>query len=320
MQITLNKKPKIIESKNNRAVFEVEECYPGYGATLGNAMRRVLLSSLPGAAITNVKIKGVQHEFSTIPNVLEDVVQIILNLKQVRFKFYADEPVKVTLKVKGEKEVKAGDIKTTSDVEIVNSDAHIATLTSKKANLEMEIEIESGLGYSPVEQRKQGKIEIGKIAIDAIFSPVLRVNYRTENMRVGDRTDFDRIIFTVETDGSITPEDAFKQAAQILVDHFKIFTVFRKEEKEGKKKAAKKEKEPAKEKKKTVDLAKTKIEDLKVSSRIITVLTESGFRTVAGLIRKTEEDLMEVEGLGKKGVVEIKRALGKLGLTLKSVE
>ena len=153
--ILLPNPPKVIKKGENRAIFEIENCYPGYGMTLGNALRRVLLSSLPGAAIVGVKIKGVNHEFSTIPHVLEDVIQIILNLKQIRFKLYTDEPVKLTLKAKGEKEVKASDIKLTSDVEIVNKDAHIATLTDKKAELEMEIEVEKGLGYVPVEQRKK---------------------------------------------------------------------------------------------------------------------------------------------------------------------
>ena len=170
--ITLPNKPKIIEKEKKRVVFEIEACYPGYGIILGNALRRVLLSSLPGAAVTGVKIKGVQHEFSTVPHVVEDVVQIILNLKQIRFKLHADHPVKVVLKAKGEKEVKAGDIKVTSELEIANPEAHIATLTDKKADLEMEIEVEPGLGYLPIEERKKEKLEIGKIAVDAIFSPI----------------------------------------------------------------------------------------------------------------------------------------------------
>lgn len=319
MQITLPNKPKITELKEHRAVFEITGCYPGYGTTLGNAMRRVLLSSLPGAAITSIKIKGVQHEFSTIPSVMEDVVQIILNLKQVRFKFYANQPVVATIRVKGEKEVKAGDIKTSSEAEVVNSDIHIATLTSKKAELDMELEIDSGFGYLPVEQQKRGKLEVGKIAIDAIFSPVTRVNYLVENMRVGDRTDYDRLTMTIETDGSITPEDAFTKTAQTLVDHFKIFTQSFEEEKKVKKvKEPKKAKEEIKKEEKEEDLSKTKVEDLKISSRVVTALTEAGLKTAAGIIRKTDEDLMEIEGLGKKGIVEIKRALGKLGLILKS--
>ena len=323
--ITLPNKPKIIEKEKKRVVFEIEACYPGYGIILGNALRRVLLSSLPGAAVTGVKIKGVQHEFSTVPHVVEDVVQIILNLKQIRFKLHADHPVKVVLKAKGEKEVKAGDIKVTSELEIANPEAHIATLTDKKADLEMEIEVEPGLGYLPIEERKKEKLEIGKIAVDAIFSPIRKVNYSVENMRVGERTDYGRLKIDIETDGTIDPQEAFQKANQILVNHFNIFATAEKKKDKKKPVTKKKAKEEVKAKKDLLaknegkkDPVKNKIEDLKISSRTITVLTEAGLKTVAGLVRKREKDLEEIEGLGKKGIVEIKRALGKLGLTLKS--
>ena len=324
--ITLPKKPKVTGKEKNRAVFEIEACYPGYGTTLGNVIRRVLLSSLPGAAITSVKIKGVQHEFSTIPYVIEDIVQIILNLKQVRFKLHADQSIKVSLKVKGEKEVTAADIKTTSELEVTNPEAHIASLTNKKANLEMEVEIEPGLGYSPVELRKKGKLEVGKIAIDAIFSPVRKVTYAIEHMRVGERTDYDRLKMTIETDGTITPEDAFQKAAQILVDHFKIFTflekkkIAQKKPVKGKAEISKKvRREAVLEKKKTrQEMVTIKLMDLKISAQTANLLQEAGLKTVAGLAKKREKDLEKIEGLGKKRVVEVKRALGKLGLTLHS--
>jgi len=244
-KISLPQKPKIIKKGENQAIFEIDGCYPGYGLTLGNAFRRVLLSSLPGAAITAVKIKGVSHEFSTIPHILEDVIHIILNLKQIRFKVNAPEslPLKVSLKVVGEKEVKAKDIKLTAELEIINRDAHIATLTDKKAKLEMEIEIQNGLGYMPVEQRKKEKLEIGAIAVDAIFGPIRKINYEVENMRVGDRTDFNRLKIDIETDGSITPEEAFSKAADILVDHFQVFSSPKEiKEKEETKKEVKKAK------------------------------------------------------------------------------
>lgn len=237
--ILLPKQAKIIKKEENRAVFEIENCYPGYGLTLGNTFRRVLLSSLPGAAVTAVKIKNADHEFSTVPHVLEDVIQIILNLKQIRFKFHSQEPVILTLKAKGEKKVKASDIKLTSDVEIINKDAHIATLTDKKAELEMEIEVDSGLGYVPTEQRTKEKLSVGYIAIDAIFSPVRKVNYEVENMRVGGRTDFNKLRIDMETDGSISPEEAFQKAAQILVDHFDLFVGEKKEEVKKEKKEGK---------------------------------------------------------------------------------
>jgi DNA-directed RNA polymerase subunit alpha len=223
-KISLPLKPKVIKKGDNHAIFEIDNCYPGYGITIGNAFRRVLLSSLSGAAVTAVKIKGVSHEFSTIPHVLEDVIQIILNLKQVRFKVNAEiTEMKVELKASGEKEIKAKDIKVTSEVEIINKDAHIATLTSPKAKLEMEIEIGTGLGYVPLEQRRKEKLEIGAIALDAIYTPIKRVNYEIENMRVGDKTDFNRVRIDIETDGSIEPEKAFDKAANILLEQFGVF-------------------------------------------------------------------------------------------------
>jgi len=243
-KISLPIKPKVIKKGDNRAIFEIDNCYPGYGITIGNAFRRVILSSLPGAAITTVKIKGVSHEFSTIPNVLEDVIQIILNLKQIRFKVNAEIPsLKIELKASGEKEVKAKDIKTTAEIEVVNKDAHIATLTGPKAKLEIELEIGTGLGYVPVEQRKKDKLEIGAIALDAIYTPVKRVNYEIENMRVGDRTDFNRVKIDIETDGSVEPEYAFNRAAEILLEQFGVFMPegFNVKEEKTEKKAAKKE-------------------------------------------------------------------------------
>lgn len=215
--------PKIIKKQDNTAVFEIEGLYPGYGVTIGNSLRRVLLSSLEGAAVTQMKIKGVSHEFSTIPGVLEDVIEIMLNIKKLRFRMYTEEPVTATLKVKGEREVKGSDFKIPSQVELVNKDCHIATITDKKTELEMEIKIEKGIGYLARERRKKEKLPIGTIAVDAIFTPVKRVAFRQENMRVGERTDFDRLFLEIETDGTISPEEAFFQASEILVKHFSLF-------------------------------------------------------------------------------------------------
>ncbi len=218
--IPLPSKPKIIKKEENKAVFEIEALYPGYGVTIGNALRRVLLSSLEGAAITQVKIKGVPHEFSTIPGVLEDVVTIMLNLKKLRFKMIGEEPQRAILVAKGEKEVKGGDFDLPTQLELVNPDCHIATLTSKNAKLEMEILVEKGIGYLPRERRKKEKLEIGTIPMDAIFTPIKRVAMQTENMRVGERTDFDRLFLEIETDGTITPEEAFAKACEILMTQF----------------------------------------------------------------------------------------------------
>ncbi len=227
--IPLPLQPKIVKKEKNKATFEIDALYPGYGATIGNSLRRVLLSSLEGAAITQMKIKGVPHEFSTIPGVMEDVVTIMLNLKQMRFRVLNNDPQKATLKIKGEKEVKASDFEFPSQVELISKDCHVATLTQKNAELEMEIQIEKGIGYSPRESRKkptvpkQEKLEIGQISVDAIFTPVKRVSFYVENMRVGERTDFDKLFLEIETDGTILPETAFFETSETLVKHFALF-------------------------------------------------------------------------------------------------
>ncbi|OGM94952.1 DNA-directed RNA polymerase subunit alpha [Candidatus Wolfebacteria bacterium RIFOXYD12_FULL_48_21] len=209
-----------ISETDKVGVFEIEGLYAGYGLTVGNSLRRALLSSLPGACVTQIKIKNVKHEFTTIDGIMEDVVELALNMKKIRFAFHADEPQVLTLDVKGEKEVTAGDIKANAQVEVVNPEAHIATITDKKTELSMEITVEKGLGYVPVEARKIEKLPVGVIAIDAIFTPVTNVNFVIENMRIGERTDFNRIKLTVETDGSIKPSMAVHKAANILKDHF----------------------------------------------------------------------------------------------------
>ena len=223
IMISLPSKPKVIKQEKNKATFEIEALYPGYGITMGNSLRRVLLSSLEGAAATNVKIKGVSHEFSTISGVYEDVINIMLNLKQLRFKIFTEEPQKVTLKVKGEKEIKGSDLKIPSQLELVNKDVHIATLTSKTASLEMEIQVEKGIGYVSREAEKKEKLEVGVIRLDAIFTPVKRVSFHIENMRVGKRTDYDRLFLEIETDGIISPQEALAKSAQILLKHFDLF-------------------------------------------------------------------------------------------------
>ena len=205
-------------------MFEIEALYPGYGVTMGNSLRRILLSSLEGAAITQVKIKGAGHEFSTLPGVFEDVIIILLNLKKLSFKMFTSEPQTIVLKEKGQKEVKAKNFKLSPQVEITTPEAHIAALTSKKAELNLEAQIEQGVGYSPTEEREQKKAEVGVIPIDAIFTPVKKVSFHVENMRVGKRTDFDRLKIEIETDGTISPEEALKQASEILLNHFSLFS------------------------------------------------------------------------------------------------
>lgn len=234
----------------NQTTFTIEPCYPGYGTTLGNALRRTLLSSLEGAAITAVKIKGVSHEFSTLPNVKEDVVEIILNLKAIRLKMYTDEPQTVTIKVKGEKKVTGKDIKTSSDVEVIVTDKVIATLTDKSAEFEVELRVERGRGYIPVESREKEKNEIGMIAIDAVYTPIRNVNFEVESVRIGQITNFDKLVLDITTDGTISPVEAFTQATQILEEHFQCLLGQVKEEPAVAEKPAKEKAEPSAEPKK----------------------------------------------------------------------
>ena len=317
----LPQKPKIIEEKGNLGIFEIEELSPGHGTTIGNALRRVLFSSLEGAAITSVKIKGTSHEFSTLPYVMEDIMEIILNLKQVRFKYFTqDFPQKAELKIKGKKEakVRAKDIEVPPSLEIANPEQHIATITDKRGEIEMEIWVEKGVGYEPVEQREKGQSETGIIPLDAIFTPIRKANFRVENMRVGDRTDFNRLFVEIETDGTITPENAFLRASETLVSHFQILQELPSQKKEQKTSIAKEKKLPsAKASEGKEDLTKLKIEDKKFSKRTVSALITGGIKTLGGLLRKTEKDLFKLDGFGAKSIKEIKRFLKKKGLSLK---
>lgn len=320
--ITLPQQPKIILEEGNRGIYEIEGLYPGYGVTLGNAMRRALLSSLEGAAITSVKIEGVNHEFSTVTGILEDVIELTLNLKQVRFKMHGEGPYTATIHVKGEKKVSARDIKNPSQLEVVNPEQHIATLTDKKTSVSMELIVEKGLGYQPIEARTKEKVAIGTIALDAAFSPVKVVNYEVENMRVGDRTDYNRIRFHIETDGSITPRGAFTAAARILVGQFEALSGAFAEKSEARKEPAKAATEAEVAESLEAEsyeemVAKKKVDELEFSTRVLNALTSAGIKTVGQLLKKNEKRLKEVDGLGDKGIQEIKKALGNLGLTLK---
>lgn len=223
----------------------IEPCYPGYGTTLGNALRRILLSSLPGAAVSAVKFSGVQHEFSSIPGVKEDIVDLLLNIKQLRVKLHEGDNAVLTLAAKGEKVVRAEDIILPSNAEIANPDLVLATLTDKSAELTMELTVESGRGYVPVEARTGTQKEIGVISVDAVFTPVRNVNFDTENVRVGQMTNYDRLTVDIATDGTMTPEDAYAAATEILVEHFVFLSKAERPVAE-----AKKEKRPAKKAKK----------------------------------------------------------------------
>jgi len=299
--IPLSSAPQKIKEEGNKATFEIKSLYPGYGATIGNSLRRVLLSSLSGSSITEVKIKGATHQFSTLPGVYEDTIMIIQNLKKLRFKFFEGESHTAELKMKGDKKVKGKDFQLPTQLELVNPDQHIATLTGKKSEIEMEIKVEKGVGYEPVGRRKDKKGEIGVILIDAIYTPVKRVNFKVENMRVGDRTDFDRLTLEIETDGTVDPEDAFKEACKIIIDHYDLFLGEKSQE----------EKNPQEE------TTKKKVEDLDLSTRTLNALTENNIKTVGGILKKKEQDLLNLEGFGEKSLKEIKKILKKLKLELK---
>jgi DNA-directed RNA polymerase subunit alpha len=300
---------KIIEQEKNYGKFEIEGLYPGYGMTIGNALRRVLLSSIEGAAVTSFKIKGVHHEFSTINHVPDTVLDIMLNLKQLRVKLHSNEPQVLKLKVEGEKKIYAKDFEANPMADVMNPDLYITAITDKKGKMEMEVVVEKGLGYSLVEERKEDKIPIGTIAVDAIFSPVRRVNFQIEDMRVGEKTDYNRLIVLIETDGSISPKEALNKASAILKDHFiNIEEKFVPELKEEKKTASKKTgKEPK-------DIL---IKGLDLGSRTKKALIDNGVKTLAGLLRYNEKNLSTMDGLGKKSLEEIKAILKNLKFTLK---
>lgn len=286
----------------------IEPLYPGYGVTIGNALRRVLLSSLPGAAVRAVKIKGVDHEFSTVQNATEDVVDIILNLKQLRVKLNSDEPVRLDLNVKGQKEVKASDIKKDSRIEIANPDLLIATLDNKNAELSMEIIVGPGRGYVPVEMREEEKHEIGMIAVDAIYTPVRNVNFEVQNVRVGQITNYDKLTITMETDGTISGREAMDIASGILMDHFGLLKTA--EMKEAKEVAPEEVEMAPKEEPASPPEEASDLETLNLSRRAYNALMKNNIRTVEGVKRMTREDLEKLEGLGTKSIDEIVKAIG----------
>ena len=315
--ILLPSKPRVVKEEGFSGVYEIDGLYPGYGHTLGNSLRRIILSSLPGAAITAIKVAGVEHEFSTLPGVTEDVVTIILNLKRVRVALYTDEPQTLTLKVKGIKNVTAAQIEYPGQVSILNPDQHIATLTAKSASLEIELRVEKGLGYVPKEALQKERVEIGQIVLDAIFTPIRRVNYEVENMRVGNRTDFNRLRIAIETDGSLSPTEALQKSIEIMLAQLKAIIGFEEKSPEPMREAAEEEAQPKPAREIDTELLKTRIETIGLSPRTANALVNSNIRTLGGLVRKKEEDILDIDGLGNKGVQEIKKVLAGMGITLK---
>ena len=320
-KIIMPSKPKVVLEEGNKGVFEIDGLYPGYGHTLGNSLRRIILSSLPGASITSIKIDGISHEFSTMEGIKEDVIVIILNMKRIRFKMLSGEPQTVTLSIKGPKVVTAADIKTGGQVEILTPEAYIAEVTGK-VNFNVEIRIEKGLGFIPKEIMQKEKVDIGTIAMDAIFTPIRRVAYEVENMRVGDKTNHNRLRISVETDGTLSPREALSKSIEIMIMQLKAIVDFKEPEEEIKieKSETKKEEQKDEEEKKGddfTDVLKTRTDNLDLSTRTLNALTAANIRTLGGLARKKKEDLLEIEGIGEKGITEIKKVLSKYGFNLK---
>ena len=295
-----------IDNETNYAKFVCEPLERGYGVTIGNSLRRILLSSLPGAAITSVKIEGVVHEFSTIPNVVEDVPEIIVNLKMVRLKLHENEEKTIRIDVKGEGEVKAGDIITDSSVEVLNPDLHIATL-SEGAHLQMEMTVDMGRGYNSAEKNKKENQPLGVLPIDSIYTPVKKVNYAVENTRVGQNIDYDKLTIEVWTDGSLAPYEALSLAAKVMTGHLELFIDLSETAKNTQVMIEKEENK----KEKVLEMS---IEDLELSVRSFNCLKRAGISTVEDITNMTEPEMMKVRNLGKKSLDEVTAKLHSLGL------
>ncbi len=291
--------------------YTAEPLERGFGITIGNSLRRILLSSLQGAAITSVKIKGILHEFSTIPGVTEDVTDIILNLKEIKIRIHSEGPETIRLKAKGSPKVNAGDIITNNNIEILNSEQHIATL-SQDAELDMEMIVKMGRGYVPSEKNKEEDQPIGIIPIDAIFSPILKVNYNVTNARVGQKTDYDKLVLEVWTDGSVKPDDAVAYAAKIMQDQFAIFINFEEEDI-----PVKEEPEVDKEEKPKINEALYRsVDDLELSVRAANCLKNADISYIGELVQKTEVEMLKTRNFGRKSLNEIKEILAEMDLSL----
>ncbi|MFT5280825.1 MAG: DNA-directed RNA polymerase subunit alpha [Flavobacteriaceae bacterium] len=332
--ILLPSKPKIVSEEGVSGVYEIENLYPGYGHTLGNSLRRIILSSLPGAAITALKIEGVDHEFVAKEGIKEDVIVMILNLRNVRFKLLTDEPQTVTLSVDTAKIVTAADIEISGQVEVLNKDQYICEVTKKGTKLNIEMTIEKGLGYVSKDAIAKERIDIGMIALDAVFTPIRRVSYEVENMRVGDKTNHNRLRIKIETDGSIEPRAALGRALEIMIDQLQaIFgysgldelTLKGQDEKHIRPSASTEGENTTLESGESeedtdgmTEVMKTRVDSLNnLSTRTLNVLDSAGIRTVGGLAQKSKEDILNLEGMGDKGLQEIKRAVSEFGIVLK---
>lgn len=315
--IALPSKPKIIKEEETHGIFEVDGLYPGYGHTLGNSLRRVILSSIPGVAMTSIKIEGIKHEFSTIEGVKEDVIAIILNLKKTKFKIHSDEAVEVSLDIKGPKVVTTKDLVVPSQATLTQKDEYLFEITGN-TKVSATFVIEKGLGFVPREMIAKNKAEIGTILLDAAFTPVRRVSYEVENMRVGDRTDHNRLRLNIETDGSITAREAFESSIKTMINQLQAVVGFKEFSLDiDETKLADTEASVIAESDDIADITKTKIEDLGFSTRTLNTLLAASIKTLGGLTKRSEDSLREIEGMGDKGMDEIKVTIKSYGLALK---
>jgi DNA-directed RNA polymerase subunit alpha len=312
--------PNVVFEENNKGIYEIDGLYPGYGHTLGNSLRRIILSSLPGSTVTTVKIEGVNHEFSTIEGIKEDVINILLNIKKTKIRLHTDDPQTLSVSKKGEGILIAGDMSASnSAVEIVNPDQHIATLTDKKASIDMELTVENGLGFVTKDELKKDKSDVGIIVLDSVFTPIRRVSYEVENMRVDDRTDFNKLIISIETNGTISPRESLERSIHIMIEQLKAIVGFKEKKEESELYDMKEtgEEEITKNSENHDSFLKKPVEEIGLSVRTINALSNASIKTVSGLIRKSKDDLLALEGLGEKGIKETEEILEKHNLSLK---
>ena len=299
-----NLKINPIKESNETSTYSVEPLPTGFGHTLGNALRRVLLTEIEGAAVTQIKIAGASHQFTTLPGVKEDVVQLTLNVKKLRFKIHTDNPVVATLKKKGAGPITAKDLEIPSDLEIMNKDLHLASLADSKSELNIELIVEPGVGYSPMEERQTSKV--GVIVLDSLFSPVLNVTYAVEPTRFGDKTDLDKLLITVETDGSVSPKQALVKASGILKGYYESFEKWELE--------TDKSIEPEEENAALIDVEDVAVDELPLQTRTINALKKHGIDTLKQLAKKSDDEIADIKNLGEKSLEEIKKLLKKEGL------
>lgn len=309
--VTLPSKPRVVKEEEFQGIYEIDGLYPGYGHTLGNSLRRIILSSLPGAAVTHVKIDGVKHEFDAIDGVREDVITILLNIKRIRLALHSEEPVSMRLRADKMGVVTAADIDTPSQIEILSPDQKVAEITAKGVSLDIEMTVAHGMGYVPREVHQKDKVDIGAIAMDAVFTPIRRANYEVENMRVGDRTDYNRLRLFIETDGAMTPREALEKSIEIMIHQLKAITGFKDTAEETSEVAASAEAAAI-----DPDVLKTRIENLELSARTMSALGDASIRTVGGLVKKSKDDILSLDGIGPKGLDEIVALLKSMNLSL----